>query len=307
MSDEQRKSDVAYGLAEQPDSVPMLKARNGTAVLKVLSIIAPVWYIGWMAVVGMSWLKQPSETITYVFFAAILVYSIAHAISAFLEGRRRKNSVIKIMALVVLVCEAIVIIIFGLLLLLEKLVDSGVLPPMERLGNFISNKSNNFSGFDKSESGVSVGMILLWVVLGFIFVFPFITLFWSYWRRCVSNFKYFVSILKKCVVFKGRAQRKEYWFFVLHLWILYIIAFIAISASMIPADDTTSFFLGGLLITTLVLLFLGLAVTVRRMHDCNKKWAFMLIPVLNIVLLFLPGTKGENRFGSEPALQEKKI
>jgi hypothetical protein len=89
MSDEQRKSDVSHDLAEQPDSIPTPKAKNGTALLKILSIIAPVWYIGWFVLFGiLSDTAYYTETIMYVFFAAIVVYSIVHAIFAGLPVRR---------------------------------------------------------------------------------------------------------------------------------------------------------------------------------------------------------------------------
>jgi uncharacterized membrane protein YhaH (DUF805 family) len=38
----------------------------------------------------------------------------------------------------------------------------------------------------------------------------------------------------------------------------------------------------------------------RRMHDINKRGWFALIPFYNLVLLFIRGTVGPNRFGPDP-------
>lgn len=41
-----------------------------------------------------------------------------------------------------------------------------------------------------------------------------------------------------------------------------------------------------------------LAVAIRRIHDTDRSGWFYLVPFYNIVLLFLKGTPGENRFGA---------
>jgi len=53
------------------------------------------------------------------------------------------------------------------------------------------------------------------------------------------------------------------------------------------------------------LLYLGvlvpsIAVAIRRMHDQDKSGWWILFPIVNIVFLFLEGTKGPNRFGPDP-------
>jgi uncharacterized membrane protein YhaH (DUF805 family) len=36
------------------------------------------------------------------------------------------------------------------------------------------------------------------------------------------------------------------------------------------------------------------------MHDVDKDWWYMLIPVYNLILAFTEGTKGDNQYGSDP-------
>ncbi|OAD23398.1 membrane protein containing DUF805 [Candidatus Thiomargarita nelsonii] len=62
------------------------------------------------------------------------------------------------------------------------------------------------------------------------------------------------------------------------------------------------------IIAPLILLWPGLATQVKRWHDRNKSgwWVLInLIPIIGwiwalIEVGFLPGTKGNNRFGSDP-------
>ena len=104
--------------------------------------------------------------------------------------------------------------------------------------------------------------------------------------------------LRRYTDFSGRSRRKEYWSF----WLATVI--VGILTSMID---------GALGMTGLVgpygpltaLLYLGvlvpsIAVAIRRMHDQDKSGWWILFPIVNIVFLFLEGTKGPNRFGPDP-------
>jgi hypothetical protein len=42
------------------------------------------------------------------------------------------------------------------------------------------------------------------------------------------------------------------------------------------------------------------SVWIRRIHDTNKSAWFFLLPVYNIFLLFVRGTKGDNSYGVDP-------
>ena len=112
----------------------------------------------------------------------------------------------------------------------------------------------------------------------------------------------YLGVWSKYAVFEGRAGRAEYWTFTL---INYAISILLGFVS----DQTESGALGVAGIIFLLAIFLpSLAVTVRRFHDTDRSGWFILlglIPVLGVlivlVMMLLPGTTGENRFGPPPA------
>jgi uncharacterized membrane protein YhaH (DUF805 family) len=112
---------------------------------------------------------------------------------------------------------------------------------------------------------------------------------------------WYLIVLQKYAVFSGRSRRKEYWWFALINFIIYLILFILFII-------TRSW---GLLVLyyiyALAILIPGLAVTVRRLHDTAHSgwWYFIsLIPIVgSIILLVLLATDSdseENRFGPNP-------
>jgi uncharacterized membrane protein YhaH (DUF805 family) len=109
------------------------------------------------------------------------------------------------------------------------------------------------------------------------------------------------SCLKKYVTWEGRARRSEYWWFVLFLLILEVIA-------GGTADTSGRDALYGIYFVVEALLFLPtLSATVRRLHDTDRSGAWILIAFLPICgsffLLFMllqRGTDGGNRFGNDP-------
>lgn len=116
--------------------------------------------------------------------------------------------------------------------------------------------------------------------------------------------KWFLIVMKKAFVFKGRARRKEYWMFAL-------IAFlIGIATNVIDL-------LNGWMLTPAIgvlsalfslLIFLpNISVSVRRMHDLGYSgWWVMIIllPILGPLLLLMmfcyDGESFPNRFGPNP-------
>jgi uncharacterized membrane protein YhaH (DUF805 family) len=109
----------------------------------------------------------------------------------------------------------------------------------------------------------------------------------------MNAWEYFVSAVKKYVVFKGRARRAEYWWFVLFN------ALITWGALLIG-----NYVLGignGLYVLVMLALVLpGLGVAIRRMHDVGKSGWYYLIPIYNIVLLATEGNAGPNQYGPDP-------
>ena len=116
---------------------------------------------------------------------------------------------------------------------------------------------------------------------------------------------WFVTVLKRYAVFTGRAGRPEFWSFTL----VYLVSSVVLSF-IDGILGTTSARTGvGLLsgVFAVALFVPALAVTVRRLHDCDRSgwWTVIsLVPVLGalvlLVLVLLKGTPGPNRFGSGP-------
>ena len=97
---------------------------------------------------------------------------------------------------------------------------------------------------------------------------------------------YYIKALKKYAEFNGRANRSEFWFFVLFNVIINVVL------SFIGVDILTRIY-------GLAVLIPNIAVGIRRMHDVGKSGWFILIPIYNIVLAATEGDKGDNEFGPE--------
>lgn len=105
--------------------------------------------------------------------------------------------------------------------------------------------------------------------------------------------------LKRYADFAGRSRRKEYWSFVLLTWVVLIVL------SIVEGMAGLSGMIGGAYgpltaIFYLAILVPSIAVAIRRMHDQDRSGWWILFPIVNIVFLFLDGTKGPNRFGPDP-------
>ena len=115
-------------------------------------------------------------------------------------------------------------------------------------------------------------------------------------------FYYFIKCLKQYADFKGRARRKEFWFFQLFCF-LFGIGLLAVLFLVGMKPEAAE---GVLNVLGIALLLPSLAVMVRRLHDTDRSgwWLLLyLIPLVNIALLVfvcLDGTRGDNRFGPDP-------
>jgi uncharacterized membrane protein YhaH (DUF805 family) len=116
---------------------------------------------------------------------------------------------------------------------------------------------------------------------------------------------WYLEVLRKYAVFEGRAQRKEYWFFVLFS--------VLISIGLTIIDTTTGLFDAkagiGLLsgIYSLAVLIPSIAVGVRRLHDINRSGWWLLISFIpligTIVLIVFLATDSKpeaNQYGPNP-------
>lgn len=114
------------------------------------------------------------------------------------------------------------------------------------------------------------------------------------------------TVIKKCLVFKGRASRSEFWWFILFCFLLQM----AITLFFVFYDfdaATPEKILTFTTICDFIIWLLTLAVGVRRMHDSGHGGGWVLIflvPYIGwiwfIVLAAMPSEPGTNRFGPNP-------
>jgi uncharacterized membrane protein YhaH (DUF805 family) len=100
----------------------------------------------------------------------------------------------------------------------------------------------------------------------------------------------------------GRASRSEYWY-----WTLFS-ALVSIAGGIIDmaifGSDSGNGLVGPLL--GLALIAPDVSVTIRRLHDLDRKWQWFLIIFTGIGAIVLlvwfcrKGTTGPNRFGDDP-------
>lgn len=107
------------------------------------------------------------------------------------------------------------------------------------------------------------------------------------------------SGLSRYIDFNTRSSRSEYWFWVLFVILLSIVAGV-IDSIIFDAPILRS-------LVTLGLLIPGIAVGVRRLHDIDRSgWWYLiaLIPLIGALVLIYwfvqPGTAGRNEYGDNP-------
>ena len=123
-----------------------------------------------------------------------------------------------------------------------------------------------------------------------------------------------MDIVSKCMTkkyldFSTRAQRKEFWFFVLfYVGGVFILTVTDIAANTYDEESGIGLFTSIFLLLTFIPY---LAVSVRRIHDTNRTgwWVLIvIIPLIGaiwlIVLYCLRGNQGENKFGEDPLSAE---
>lgn len=108
-------------------------------------------------------------------------------------------------------------------------------------------------------------------------------------------------LVKHYADFSGRANRKQFWLYALWLVVVYIVIGILSAALGEKAGNAV------IALVWLALIVPNLAMIVRRLHDTDRSGWWVLIsflPLIGGLILFvfelLPGTPGENRFGSQP-------
>ena len=113
------------------------------------------------------------------------------------------------------------------------------------------------------------------------------------------------TVFSKYITFAGRAQRSEYWWF-----ILFILVGSAVAAAFDTVMGSMNFTYGSGIIGAIFSLAIFLpswAVEVRRLHDIGKSgwWLLLiLIPIIGSIILLVwlirKGTEGDNQYGPDP-------
>lgn len=114
------------------------------------------------------------------------------------------------------------------------------------------------------------------------------------------------SVFSQYATFSGRARRSEYWYWVLFVVLLSVVASLLDSVLKLKVVEGAPY--GWItVIVSLALIIPGIAVTVRRLHDTDRSgWWYLLTFVCGIgaliVLVFciIEGTPGPNKYGDSP-------
>mgnify|MGYP001264429343 FL=1 len=113
----------------------------------------------------------------------------------------------------------------------------------------------------------------------------------------------FLLAWKNAFVFKGKTSRKDFWFFQLASFILFLILNIAqnllvnLQYAFLPSDSVVSdfsllseiFAVIGQTISIVSFFYIlgnfivGLSISVRRLNDISKKWAWIFIQIIPIL------------------------
>jgi len=122
-----------------------------------------------------------------------------------------------------------------------------------------------------------------------------------------SPLHWMLTPLQRCLDFRGRSRRAEFWWFTL-FWAVIAGTAAAIDVAVLGADLLAGIFNGRLLLAVMLLFFVPyLAVSVRRLHDQGMSgWWYLvtLLPtvgtLINIWWMTRPRRPGDNAFGPDP-------
>ena len=115
---------------------------------------------------------------------------------------------------------------------------------------------------------------------------------------------WYVKAIKSYAVFRGRASRSEYWWFILpSLFITLVLIWVDFQIGTMNRELGLGLLSG---IFDLGMALPYISVSIRRLHDTGRSgWLFLLsfIPLVNIaylVLMILDSQQGDNRYGPYP-------
>lgn len=107
----------------------------------------------------------------------------------------------------------------------------------------------------------------------------------------------FESLKEWYFSFDGRINRKQ--FIVRYLIILIVCSSVAMAFKDLPEESLVKD--AGLMVIVVAMIWSGLSVYIRRLHDANMSGWWVLLPFgRDIFALFFSGTKGDNKYGKQP-------
>jgi uncharacterized membrane protein YhaH (DUF805 family) len=133
--------------------------------------------------------------------------------------------------------------------------------------------------------------------------------------------EYMLMPFRRYAEFNGRSRRMEYWAFTLLNVIVYTVIGLIALAMGLSLGALTELESGGFMVLVglgglyfLATFIPSIAVAVRRLHDRDMSgWWYLgfivlgmipfvgwIVSIAFLVILFLPGTPGHNRFGEDP-------
>jgi uncharacterized membrane protein YhaH (DUF805 family) len=119
------------------------------------------------------------------------------------------------------------------------------------------------------------------------------------------------TVLSNYFTFSGRANRAEYWWWMLFMFLTAVVMVLVDAFLIAPSFGQSALTPKGSspasVVTNLLLFFPSLTVTVRRLHDIDRSglWIFIaFVPLIGALLLLFwslqGGTQGSNSYGPAP-------
>lgn len=103
--------------------------------------------------------------------------------------------------------------------------------------------------------------------------------------------------LKKYASPKGRARRSEFWWFFCFYILVCFLGGLAIGFAEVEYPEYESYEPYALTILPALFVLPFAGVSVRRAHDTGRSGWLLLVPVFNIVMMFLPSDPDDNNWG----------
>jgi uncharacterized membrane protein YhaH (DUF805 family) len=123
---------------------------------------------------------------------------------------------------------------------------------------------------------------------------------------------YLEAVKNKYAVFDGRAQRQEFWYFMLFYLLIYFALSVVDQVTGAFNEQTGTGLFSG--IYALAMLIPSLAVGARRLHDTGRSgwWQLLsLIPVLGVLVLIFffaqDSQPGDNQYGANPKSGQQPV